>query len=70
MTLDPSWLESRPPERIAGDGVVLQRAHADHVDGLVEAVQESLPELQRWMPWAIDDYGAAEGFLRRGVIEH
>ena len=55
-----TWLESRPPERIVGDGVVLQRAHAVHVDGLVEAVRESLPELQRWMPWAIDDYGPAE----------
>ena len=55
------WLDSRPPERIVVDAdLVLQRAHADHVDGLVEAVRESLPELQRWMPWAIDDYGPAE----------
>lgn len=45
--------------RTLTDGVVVLRSPSPSDAGeLVRAVQESLPELRRWMPWATADYDA------------
>ncbi|WP_108667598.1 GNAT family N-acetyltransferase [Euzebya rosea] len=56
MSTDPSWLVSRPPELVAGDGFVLERAAERHADGLTEAIQTSLPELMRWLTWPFEGF--------------
>lgn len=43
---------ARLPDTIPAGPVELRRWRADDVEGLVEAVTASLPELRQWMPWA------------------
>lgn len=54
---DPSWLTSRPPERIEGEGLTLRRVHRANADDTLAAVRASLPELAAFMPWAVPEYG-------------
>jgi len=49
---EPAWLVSRPPPRLAGEGVRLEQALTRDEADLVEAVNDSLEHLGRWMPWA------------------
>jgi RimJ/RimL family protein N-acetyltransferase len=43
------------------DGTILLRPYrTDDVDDLYEAVRESIPELQLWMPWCHPDYSIEE----------
>jgi RimJ/RimL family protein N-acetyltransferase len=46
------WLNSRPPSRIAGRGLLLERARPTDNADLVAAVNDSLDNLSPWMPWA------------------
>lgn len=57
------------PDLVTGDLIELRAPALEHVDALVEAVRESLPELKRWMPWATDDYDreGAEESVRRAM---
>jgi RimJ/RimL family protein N-acetyltransferase len=57
MTVDPTWLVSRPPAVVESGGIVLARAAEAHVDGLTAAIQTSLPELMRWLTWPFDGFG-------------
>jgi RimJ/RimL family protein N-acetyltransferase len=43
---------ARLPDRLAAGPIELQRWTLDHLDGLMVAIEASLPELQLWMPWA------------------
>lgn len=45
---------------INAGGLVLKRWEPEWAGELAAAVRESLPELQPWMPWAIDTYGVTE----------
>lgn len=47
-----AWLGDTPPRRLASASVVLTPPGPDDVEPLVAAANESLPELQPWMPWA------------------
>lgn len=47
-------------ERIEVDGLILRRVDLLDVDRILAAVQESRPELGRWMPWATEGYGRKE----------
>lgn len=40
------------PDRLAAGPIELRRWHTDCLDQLMPAIATSLPELQRWMPWA------------------
>jgi RimJ/RimL family protein N-acetyltransferase len=39
---------------VPGAGLVLRRWRMSDVDAAVAAVERSLPELRRWMPWAME----------------
>jgi RimJ/RimL family protein N-acetyltransferase len=54
------WLGARPPDRIDGDGLTLIRWRVEDADALLQAIDESLPELARWLPWARGGYGRDE----------
>jgi ribosomal-protein-serine acetyltransferase len=45
------------PETIDAGPVTLQRCTADHASDLDQAINESLPELMPFLPWATADHG-------------
>lgn len=47
------------PELITTERLALRAPRLEDVPALTAAVRASLPELQRWMPWATDDYDEA-----------
>lgn len=50
--------------------LLLRPTHPDLFEGMWAAVQASLPELRRWMPWAIQaDPGATRAFTERAAEE-
>jgi RimJ/RimL family protein N-acetyltransferase len=57
-----------PSETLTAPGLLLRRWRSGDVRAMVRAVQASMPELSRWMPWAVEGYGAAEAraFLDEG----
>ncbi|PRX18401.1 RimJ/RimL family protein N-acetyltransferase [Actinoplanes italicus] len=58
-----------PPEMINAGELVLKRWEPEWSGELAAAVQESVPELQPFLPFATDDYGLAEArsFTERSV---
>jgi RimJ/RimL family protein N-acetyltransferase len=60
-------LTARPPERIAGDGIVLRRPRAEDGDALAAAIRASLEHLRPWMAWADDEATTPE--RRRDHLE-
>lgn len=54
------------PERIATDRLILRRFHRRDADAVVEAVQTSMSELRRWLPWVHPGYARddALSFIR------
>lgn len=40
--------------RLETPRVVLEATHPDHAGGMWEAIEPSLPELRKWMPWATE----------------
>ncbi|GAA0419741.1 hypothetical protein Aca07nite_12720 [Actinoplanes capillaceus] len=56
-----------PPEMINAGDLVLKRWEPEWAAELAAAVQESLPELRPWLPFATDDYGVdhARDFIGR-----
>ncbi|GIL30460.1 GNAT family N-acetyltransferase [Actinocatenispora comari] len=57
-----------PSETLTAPGLLLRRWRSGDVRAMVRAVQASMPELSRWMPWAVEGYGATEAraFLDEG----
>ncbi len=57
------------PSRITTDRFVLRRFSRRDVEPLAEAVQASLPELSRWLPWAHPGYRRddAASFVREST---
>lgn len=55
-----------PPETLTDGDLVLRKWRQSDAAALGAAASASLPELQRWMPWAKDGYGQAqaEAFLK------
>jgi ribosomal-protein-serine acetyltransferase len=49
-----------PPEMINAGELVLKRWETEWAPAAVEAIQESLPELRQFLPWATDTYGLEE----------
>lgn len=57
-----SWFDApmpRPPEHIETERLILRPWTLDDAPRLALAVRESLPELQRFMPWALGDVSDA-----------
>jgi RimJ/RimL family protein N-acetyltransferase len=54
-----------PPERIETARLVLRRWRAADAPLLRAAIDASLPELQRWMPWARDEPAPVDALARR-----
>jgi ribosomal-protein-serine acetyltransferase len=59
------------PETIEADPILLRRWSVDHAESLDQAINESLPELMRFMPWATadHDFDATKGYLARSCNE-
>jgi RimJ/RimL family protein N-acetyltransferase len=59
------------PDVIRGERLELHAPSLEHVDGLLEAVRESLFELTPWMPWASEDYDrdSCEQGVRKAIAE-
>ncbi|MGH9106886.1 MAG: GNAT family N-acetyltransferase [Acidimicrobiales bacterium] len=55
----------RPPERIETEGLLLRRHRAEDASGIAAAIEESLPELGKWLPWATEPAAQAEAQRRR-----
>jgi RimJ/RimL family protein N-acetyltransferase len=58
------------PERITTDRFELRRFNRRDTDRLTAAVRSSLPELQRWLPWAHPGYDRDEaaGYVRESTL--
>jgi len=58
-----------PPELLRTGRFVLRRFGRRDVDQVAKAVQESLPELHEWLPWAHLEYerNDAAGFVRDSI---
>ncbi len=50
----------KPPDRIYTERFVLRRFARKDADAILEAVEASLPELEKWLPWAHPRYGRDE----------
>ena len=46
----------RPPDRIHTERFLLRRFARKDADAILEAVQASLPDLAKWLPWAHENY--------------
>lgn len=59
------------PETIAAGPIMLRRLMVDRADDLDQAINESLPELMAFMPWATadHDFAATMGYLERSQDE-
>jgi len=59
------------PEHLDAGPIVLLRWTVDRADDLDQAINESLPELMQFMPWANadHDFDATRGYLERSRIE-
>jgi RimJ/RimL family protein N-acetyltransferase len=59
------------PDLIPSERLELHAPALEHVDGLLAAVRESLPELKPWMSWATEDYdrAACERGVRQALAE-
>jgi RimJ/RimL family protein N-acetyltransferase len=59
------------PEVILGERIEMHAPSLAHVDGLLSAVRESLPELKLWMPWATDAYDreSCEQGVRKAIAK-
>jgi RimJ/RimL family protein N-acetyltransferase len=57
------------PERIATDRYELRRFGRRDADALTTAVRNSLPELQKWLPWAHPGYNRdeASSYIRDSI---
>jgi RimJ/RimL family protein N-acetyltransferase len=60
------------PERFETERLVLKAHATDTIDELQTAIEESLPELEQWMPWAKGGQTREETltFLRRAAAEY
>ncbi|OAA54646.1 acetyltransferase [Cordyceps fumosorosea ARSEF 2679] len=60
-----------PSEQLTDGEVTLRRWHLPDAPALLAAASASLPELQRWMPWAAHGYTLddATSFLRVAVAD-
>lgn len=59
------------PETVDAGPITLQRWTVEHADDLDQAINESLPELMPFMPWATADHDvdATRGYLERSHHE-
>ncbi|MEE8558649.1 MAG: GNAT family N-acetyltransferase [Myxococcota bacterium] len=60
-----------PPEPpLATERLRLRPLRRSDLDALFQAVQETLPELVRWLPWAHPDYGRGDArrFIRQARL--
>lgn len=66
---DNDTLHLMPPELIQTDRLLLRRFNRRDVGTLHQSVITSLPELQRWLPWARADYnrGDAAAYIRDSI---
>jgi RimJ/RimL family protein N-acetyltransferase len=66
-TSDPILIDI--PERIETERLLLQMPSTDDARAITDAITESLPELQRWMPWAQNGQTLTETevFLRQSI---
>ena len=60
-----SWLRAPLPERIATPRLVLRRWQVSDAERLKDAIDASLPELQAWMAWALDEPSPLDVLGRR-----
>ena len=58
-----------PPEKILTERLILRRIGRRDADPVVDAVQNSLPDLTRWLPWAHAGYAKddAVAYIRDSV---
>jgi RimJ/RimL family protein N-acetyltransferase len=60
-----AWLRAPLPERIATPRLVLRRWQLADAERLKDAIDASLPELQAWMAWALDEPSPIDVLERR-----
>jgi hypothetical protein len=60
------WLGAAPPRRLESEKAVLFPPGPGDVEALVVAADESLHELQPWMPWAAGPATTRHGRVRAG----
>lgn len=58
------------PERITTDRLILRRFNRRDTDALFEAVENSLPQLSEFLPWAHAGYSKedATGYIRDSIV--
>jgi RimJ/RimL family protein N-acetyltransferase len=47
-------MDSRPPDRIATERLVLRRLRPEDAEALKEAIDSSLEHIRPWVPWSFD----------------
>ena len=56
-----------PPEELGEGDLILQRSHMSHLEGRVDSIHASLPELQMYMGWAVNKYSREDIISYMGI---